>query len=260
MNNIGKEKFSEDGKLKGGKSLSVISNIYDLAETCIFAAVVAVLLLFFVAKTGTVVGESMLDTMFPDDRYILTDLFYTPKQGDVIVFAPGFENDPEDKLWVKRIIATGGQTVEIKDGGVYVDGEKLREDYLPRVAYIELKNGLSAGVYVSEDDELTVNYQRTLYRIKSGDSVTLSGDVYRIEYSGGKVTVNGEEKELSVIETIHNSVNENPVTVPDGYIYVLGDNRTVSRDSRYIGPVDSRSIVGHVLFRFWPLDEIGMVD
>ena len=260
MKNTDKETMPEKREEKGGKTPSFISNLYDLTETCIFAAVVAVLLLFFVAKTGTVVGESMLDTMFPDDRYILTDLFYTPKQGDVIVFAPGFENDPEDKLWVKRIIAMGGQTVEIKDGGVYVDGERLEEDYLPRVAYIELKNGLSASVYVSENDELTVNYQRTLSRIESGDSVKLAGVMYKIEYSGGKLYANGEEMELSVIETIHNSGIENPVTVPDGYIYVLGDNRTVSRDSRYIGPVDERTIVGHVLFRFWPFDEIGMVD
>lgn len=175
-------------------SSSVVAAFFDLAETCITAAVVAVLVLFFVAKVGTVVGTSMCSTMEPGDRYILTSFFYTPKQGDVIVFAPDEEDVHEEKLWVKRVIATEGQTVEIKNGKVYVDGAELNEYYLDEDTYTEAKT------------------------------------------------------------------YENPTTVPDGHIFVMGDNRRVSKDSRYIGPVSVETVVGKVSFRFWPLNKIGTVD
>lgn len=183
-----------DEKSNGNKN-KPLQTLFDFVETCVFAAVIAILVLFFVAKTGAVVGESMMSTMHPGDRYILTDLFYSPTQGDIIVFAPEdkYISHSNGKLWVKRIIATEGQTVEIKDGGVYVNGEKLDETYL------------------------------------SSDTVTLP------------------------------KVAENPYTVPEGYIFVMGDNREKSMDSRYIGAVDTRRIVGKVIFRFWPFDSIGTV-
>ena len=180
---------------KNEKKNKPMSSLFDFVETCVTAAVIAIIVLFFVAKTGAVVGESMMTTMHPGDRYVLTDMFYAPTGGDIIVFAPEEEyvSRSSGKLWVKRIIATEGQTVEIKDGGVYVDGEKLDEPYL------------------------------------SSDTVT-------------------EAK-----------ITENPYTVPDGCVFVMGDNRGRSMDSRYIGAVDTRRIVGKVIFRFWPLDSVGMV-
>lgn len=176
------------------KTPSALASFFDLVETCITAAVIAVLILFFIAKVGTVVGTSMLSTMEPGDRYVLTSLFYTPKQGDIVVFSPNEDDANGEKLWVKRIIATEGQTVEIKSGEVYVDGEKLDEYYLDEDIYTEPK----------------------LY---------------------GEKTV-----------------------VPDGCVFVMGDNRPVSKDSRYIGPVSVESIVGKVFFRFWPLNKIGTVE
>lgn len=184
------------GGRKSPKSPSPLSVLFDFTETCVTAAVIAILILFFVAKTGTVVGESMMDTMHPGDRYILTDLFYTPEQGDIIVFAPDeqYVTGNSGKLWVKRVIATEGQTVEIRDGLVYVDNELLNEPYLRE----------------------------------------------------GTVTLP--------------HLTENPFEVPEGHVFVMGDNRQNSRDSRYIGSVDVRQIIGHVIFRFWPLDNAGTVD
>lgn len=254
----------EDKASVGSKELSLrkkspafILNLFDFAETCVIAAVIAILTLFFMAKTGTVVGESMMNTMHPNDRYILTDLFYTPAQGDIIVFAPGKEHDPEDKFWVKRVIATEGQTVEIKDGRVFVDGEILDESYLSNICYFDNDN-VRFTVYVN-GEYITVVCGTETYFVSSGESLNISGLDYNFEIKDGDLYINGEYNETAVIETVPR-ITENPITVPDGEVYVMGDNRINSKDSRYIGTVDIRKIIGHVIFRFWPFNNMGLVD
>lgn len=121
-----------------------VSGFFDIIEALVCAVVAAVLILTLLFRMGYVTGTSMVSTMHPNDRYIVTDLFYTPKPGDIVVFQPDLESVnaavTNEKLYVKRIIAVGGQTVTIKnekDGSgkivrseVYVDGELLEEDYL----------------------------------------------------------------------------------------------------------------------------------
>ena len=130
-----------------------------------------------------------------NDRYVISDLLYTPEQGDIIVFRPEIEG--EEELWIKRIIAVEGQTVYIDPDTcqVYVDGNRLDEPYL-----------------------------------------------------WGMLTIP--------------HTTENPITVPQGCVYVLGDNRAISHDSRYedLGCVPIGQIAGRVIFRFWPLDSIGFCD
>ena len=147
-------------------------------------------------RTGFVDGDSMLDTMHENDRYILSNLFYTPKQGDIIVFAPDESQQSEDeKLWVKRVIATEGQKVYInpEDNCVYIDDVKYEEPYITQPTYL-------------------------------------------------------------------GPIKDNPITVPKGQIFVMGDNRGISKDSRYIGCIDTRRIIGHVLFRVYPFNKIGTVQ
>lgn len=173
---------------------SFLAEFFDIAEAIIVAIVASVLILTLVFRTGYVDGSSMEDTMHENDRYIVSGLFYTPKQGDIIVFQPNIPNE-EKKLWVKRVIATEGQTVYIDpvEHTVYVDNVLLNEEYI------------------------------------------------------SQPTVPG--------------MTENPIIVPEGYIFILGDNRGVSRDSRdaSVGCMDTRRIVGRVLFRFYPFNKIGSI-
>jgi len=153
----------------------------------------------FVVGTYEIPSGSMLDTIQIGDRVFSEKVSYyfrDPEQGDIITFA-----DPENpqRTLIKRVIAVGGQTVDLKDGRVYVDGKKLDEPYT------EGKQSLPLN---------------TAY----GVSITY------------------------------------PYTVPDGYLWVMGDNRTNSADSRYFGAVSKDSVTGHANFTFWPLNRIGILD
>ena len=86
--------------------------------------------------------------------------------------------------------------------------------------------------------------------------VGVSGD--EISVRAGKLLVNGErQREPYVNRRFPDRSFSSPTTVPKGHIFVMGDNRTNSRDSRYFGPVPKRKIEGEAFLRFWPPDRIG---
>lgn len=103
-----------------------LTSLYEILDSVIMSAVVVLLLFTLVFRIFVVSGPSMNMTLENGDRLIVSDLFYTPKRGDIICFY----SEVEGEVLVKRIIATEGQTVDIKDGYVYVDGVKLAEPYV----------------------------------------------------------------------------------------------------------------------------------
>ena len=91
-----------------------------------------------------------------------------------------------------------------------------------------------------------------------------AGDVIDIDFQQGVVYRNGEALDEPYINepTFLQMDVEFPVTVPEGCIFVMGDNRNHSDDSRdsEIGMVDTRRVMGKALFRFFPLDRIGGIS
>ncbi len=91
--------------------------------------------------------------------------------------------------------------------------------------------------------------------------IAIEGD--KVEIKDGKVYVNGQalkEDYLKGVETQSFGFPEyDSLVVPKGYVYVLGDNRPNSKDSRSLGPVQASRISGRAIYRFYPFDKIGVM-
>lgn len=94
--------------------------------------------------------------------------------------------------------------------------------------------------------------------------IAMSGDTIYIDYSTGTVMVNGEVlEEPYIMEPTYLQGDVTfPLTVPEGKIFVMGDNRNGSKDSRVseVGCIDTRDILGKVIFRLMPFDQIGVIS
>lgn len=182
------------------------ASMYDFVEMFVLAVVFVILLLTLCFRLCRVDGPSMNQTLQDGEPLIVSNLFYTPKRGDIIVFhQTNGERETTSPLnrynepIVKRVIATGGQHVKL--------------DYAAK------------KVYVSDDETFDEN------------------DVIDESYAYFK-TLDGTDKWIQ-----NSKVTE--YHVPEGYLFVMGDNRNNSADSRSpeVGFVDERRVLGRVLFK-----------
>lgn len=125
-NEIAEETLQEESP----KKKSAAKELLEWIQAIAIAVVLALLVRNFVFTVVKVDGQSMEPTLQHADRMIVWRLGYEPEAGDIIIFNPPQQS--KNVFWVKRVIATEGQTVEIdyNTNSIYVDGEKIQEEYL----------------------------------------------------------------------------------------------------------------------------------
>lgn len=162
---------------------------YEWVQALVCSVLTVVLIFTFAVRIVRVSGESMRETLQDQDMLVVLNNWLCGgyEQGDIVILQRDdfYGGEPI----VKRVIATGGQTVDIdfETGAVYVDGTLLEEDYINELTFVE-------------------------------------------------------------------EGTEFPLTVPEGSIFVMGDNRNHSSDSRdaSLGTVDTRYVIGRAVFLAFP--------
>lgn len=122
---------AEQGGSKKGKEKKKKSSAIELLESIVIAIVLAALIRIFIFSPFYIPSGSMEPTLQINDRIIVSKLNYrftSPVRGDVMVFK--FPLDP-DRDFVKRVVATGGETIAFRDSQLLIDGEPVPENYLP---------------------------------------------------------------------------------------------------------------------------------
>ena len=167
--------------------------VYDAVATLESAVIILMLFFSLVFRPAAVIGDSMLPNFSGGDRVACVHSFSGYERGDVIIISHATR---KDESIIKRVIAVGGDTVDIDfyKGTVSVNGQVLDEPYV-------------------------------------GTPTNLSYDM------------------------------KFPLTVPEGKLFVLGDNRNDSIDSRStdIGLINENKVLGKVVFRFYPFDRIKII-
>ena len=159
----------------------------EALETILPAILIAILINLFLAQPTRVHGQSMEPNLHTDQRLVVEKVSYRlhgPRRGDIVVFSMPQQSE---ELLIKRVIGLPGETVEIHDGKVYINGTLLDEPYLT---------------------------QETRGRF-------------------------------------------GPIVIPPLHVFVLGDNRSFSNDSRAFDAVPIENILGRAWLSYWPMEDLG---
>jgi signal peptidase I len=204
--------------------------IFEWIVCILIALIIVVLIKAFVGFPTVVSGASMDSTLKDKQRLWVSrigiEIHKYPKRGDIITFEA-----PSTTYVTKASYNPDDVTAEYKNDSKGI-GEKIKSsiDIFGETSFIKRVIGLP-GDYVEIKNK----------------SVYLNGQELEEKYlDAGTVTDSAEGFFLDVV-------------VPDGYVYVLGDNREVSGDSRRFGCIPIDKIEGKAVFRFWPLNKLGKV-
>jgi signal peptidase I len=189
------------------------SFLVELPILILVALIVAVLIKTFLVQAFWIPSGSMIPTLEINDRVLVNKLsfaFGEPDRGDVVVFDPPFGVEEETEPLLQAIVRNIAESLGLQTPAV--------EDLIKRV-------------------------------------IAVGGEV--IEVKGNQVLVDGVAIDEPYLNRPVSMADFGPVQVPEGAVFVMGDNRARSQDSRRFGPIDNDSIVGRAFVRVWPFDRWG---
>ena len=232
---------------KEPKGASFMQFVYDTIELIAVSLVAVMVILTVFARHSPVNGSSMYPTILGrsegsavetvgEDTLLISNFLYTPQKGDIVVVqSPTIKGESNVALSlghpiVKRIIATEHDRVSIDfiNWRIEINGEKYEA-------------GFGAADYVNYDGALSPDGTPTKPMVGFYPSVVES-------------LKNDERCDFRQDGSLFT------FTVPEGQIFILGDNRNNSKDSRAIGLIDERWIIGKSIIRIYPFDRIGVVE
>jgi signal peptidase I len=204
------------------------STLREYSESIGVAVAIALLLRAFVVEAFQIPSGSMIPTLEVGDHIFVSKFSYgltipftntkiaqlgDPKRGDIIVFKYPLDQSTD---YIKRVVGLPGDALEMRDGELYVNGHAVPRERVPRAyQYTDTSQGSSQG-----DSELWME--------------TLDG-----------------RKHATIQERIHGPRDFPRTVVPGGHVFVMGDNRDNSSDSRVWGFVDKDLIKGRALIVWW---------
>ena len=197
---MGRNREEEEEKNLSPEELSKkrLRDFLEMAVELVIVVVLVFLFIRFVAFRSVVRGDSMNATLQDRNNLIVERVsyyFHQPNRFDIVVFRSPIKNDAKEH-YIKRVIGLPGETLEIREGYVYINGEQLTSD--------------TYGLDV-------------MYSNPPTNTIPL---------------------------------NFGPVEIAEEEYFVLGDNRNNSKDSRMLGPIAQRNIMGRVWVRFFPFNSM----
>lgn len=158
----------------------------DILESVVLAVILAAVIRILLFEPFYIPSPSMEPALYPRDRIVVNKIVYKfrqPQRGDVVVFKYPLDTRRD---FVKRVVAFEGETIEVRNNYVYINGRRLDEPYISHVMVPDFA----------------------------------------------------------------------PLHVPSGHIFVMGDNRNNSDDSRVWGPLNTDLLVGKAIFIYWPVERV----
>lgn len=149
------------------KEKNILRDFFDTVELLAIAASIILLVFTLIVRITVVNGSSMERTLFSGDKLIVSNLFYSPEQGDIVIIQSPAINHGE--AIIKRVIAVGGDTVQLVRGAVYVNGELLPEADGSLGYTIAPEENVDIGSYHLAEDEIFVLGDNRSISYDSGD-------------------------------------------------------------------------------------------
>lgn len=207
----------------------------------------AAILLFFVIRTFLITAysipsESMEETLLVGDYLMANNALFgatipftdvklpalrDPRRGEIVVFRPTY-NEPQIDV-VKRVVGTPGDTLQMANGALFLNGQRMNEPYA------HYDTGIDEAIDMEGFGLMDPNIRPDAYGAKNHLPL-LPASVDKRQYRPSRN-------------------NWGPIVVPAGHYWLMGDNRDQSLDSRYMGPIPRRTIRGKPLFIYYSYDK-----